>query len=886
VVTETLPPQQRAELPSRWEPASVEAQLYQRWVDAGYFTGDPDSGKPPFCIVIPPPNVTGSLHLGHAMDHTLIDILTRRRRMQGYDALWLPGMDHAGIATQNVVERQLAAEGKTRHDLGREEFVEKVWAWKAESGGTILGQMRRLGDGVDWSRERFTLDEGLSRAVQTIFKRLFDDELIYRAERIINWCPRCRTALSDIEVDHHDDEGELVSIRYGDGADAIVVATTRVETMLGDTGVAVHPGDERYAHLVGTEIELPIVGRRIPVVADEHVDPSFGTGAVKVTPAHDPNDFEIGRRHDLAMPSVMDEGAVIANTGTRFDGVDRFAAREAVREELRAQGRIVAEKRPYVHSVGHCSRCDTVVEPRLSKQWFVKVEPLARAAGDAVRDGRVTVHPKELEKRYFDWVDNMHDWTISRQLWWGHRIPVWYGPNGAVRCVGPDEQPPSEAEGWTRDPDVLDTWFSSGLWPFSTLGWPDDTADLRHYYPTSVLVTGYDILFFWVARMMMLGLYAMDGQPPFEHVFLHGLIRDQFGKKMSKSRGNTIDPLALMDSYGADALRFTLARGSNPGSDMSLSAEWVAGSRNFGTKLWNAARFALANGADVDGEIDPAQLTDADRWILDRVGSVTAEVDALLEDFQFAKATELLYHFTWDEFCDWYLELAKVQIGQPGDDDTARAATTRAVLGNTLDVLLRLLHPIMPFLTETLWTALTGGESLVVASWPRLTAQAGTGPDRAVAERMAAVQKLVTEVRRFRADQGLRPGQWVPARLVGADSAGLGDQLPAVRALARLGAVEDGFTPTATVEVGLVAGAVRVELDTSGTIDVAAERARLTKDRAAAEKELAGTRAKLGNPKFTERAPADVVAGIEARQQTALADLERIRAALAALPER
>jgi valyl-tRNA synthetase len=684
-------------------------------------------------------------------------------------------------------------------------------------------------------------------------------------------------------VDHHDDDGELVSIRYGDGDRSIVVATTRVETMLGDTGVAVHPDDERYAHLVGTEIELPIVGRRIPVVADEHVDPAFGTGAVKVTPAHDPNDFEIGRRHDLAMPSIMDEGAVIANSGTRFDGLDRFAAREAVREELRAQGRIVAEKRPYSHSVGHCSRCDTVVEPRLSKQWFVKVEPLARAAGDAVRDGRTQVHPKELEKRYFDWVDNMHDWTISRQLWWGHRIPVWYGPDGAVRCVGPDEQPPGE--GWTQDPDVLDTWFSSGLWPFSTLGWPDDTADLRHYYPTSVLVTGYDILFFWVARMMMLGLYAMDGTPPFEHVFLHGLIRDQFGKKMSKSRGNTIDPLALMDTYGADALRFTLARGSNPGSDMSLSEEWVAGSRNFGTKLWNAARFALANGADPDGHIDPAQLTDADRWILDRVAAVTAEVDALLEDFQFAKATELLYHFTWDEFCDWYLELAKVQIGQSADGNTARAETTRAVLGNTLDVLLRLLHPIMPFLTETLWTALTGEESLVVASWPRLTEQAGSGPDTAVAERIAAVQKLVTEVRRFRADQGLRPGQWVPARLAGADSAGLGDQLDAVRALARLGAVEDGFTPTATVEVGLAAGPVRVELDTSGTIDLAAERARLTKDLAVAEKELSGTEAKLGNPKFTERAPADVVAGIAARREAAVADIERIRAALTAIPE-
>jgi valyl-tRNA synthetase len=684
-------------LPARWEPGEVEQRLYERWVAAGYFTGAPAGGKPAFCVVIPPPNVTGSLHLGQALNHTLIDILTRRRRMQGYDALWLPGIDHAGIATQNVVERQLAAEGKTRHDLGRERFVDKVWEWKRESGGAILGQTRRLGDGVDWSRERFTLDAGLSRAVQTMFKRLFDDDLIYRAKRIINWCPRCHTALSDIEVDHHEDQGELIWLRYGNGEDSVVVATTRVETMLGDTGVAVHPDDERYAHLVGREIKLPIVGRMIPVVADAHVDPGFGTGAVKVTPAHDPNDFEIGRRHSLPMPSIMDQRAVISTTGTCFDEMDRFAAREAVGEELRAQGRVVASKRPYLHSVGHCSRCDTVVEPRLSMQWFVRVEPLARAAGDAVRDGRVTLHPKELEKRYFDWVEDMHDWTISRQLRWGHRIPIWYGPDGEVRCVGPDEQPPNEADGWRQDQDVLDTWFSSGLWPFSTLGWPQDTAELRHYYPTAVLVTAYDILFFWVARMMMFGLYAMEGQPPFEHVFLHGLIRDQHGKKMSKSRGNTIDPLALIEGYGADALRLTIARGANPGADMALSEAWVAGSRNFSTKLWNATRFALAHGADPHGEIDPVLLTDADRWIRDRIAAVNTEVDALLEGFQFAKATELLYHFTWDEFCDWYLELAKVQLSE----SPQRAANTRAVLGTVLDVLLRLLHPVMPFITES-----------------------------------------------------------------------------------------------------------------------------------------------------------------------------------------
>ncbi|WP_233159722.1 valine--tRNA ligase [Pseudonocardia sp. MH-G8] len=880
-MTDTLPPR-TADLPAQWNPGEVEGVLYERWVERGYFEADAESNRPPFCIVIPPPNVTGSLHLGHAMDHTLIDILTRRRRMQGYDALWLPGMDHAGIATQNVVERRLAAEGRSRHDLGREAFVDEVWKWKAESGGAILGQMRRLGDGVDWSRERFTLDEGLSKAVQTIFKRLYDDELVYRAERIINWCPRCRTALSDIEVDHHDDEGELVSIRYGDGDDSVVVATTRVETMLGDTGIAVHPDDERYAHLVGREIELPIVGRKIRVVADEHVDPEFGTGAVKVTPAHDPNDFEIGRRHDLPMPSIMDEGAVIAGSGTRFDGMDRFAAREAVREELRAQGRIVAEKRPYVHAVGHCSRCDTVVEPRLSLQWFVKVAPLAQAAGDAVRDGRTTIHPKEQEKRYFDWVDNMHDWTISRQLWWGHRIPVWYGPAGEVVCVGPDEEPPS-GEGWRQDEDVLDTWFSSGLWPISTLGWPDaDAADLRRYYPTSVLVTGYDILFFWVVRMMLFGLYAMDGKPPFEHVYLHGLIRDQFGKKMSKSKGNTMDPLELIDSYGADAVRFTIARGANPGADMALSEEWVAGSRNFGTKLWNATRLALANGASPDLDLPAdADRTDADRWILGRLAEVSEQTDALLEDFQFAKATEGLYHFTWDELCDWYLELAKVQLR-----DEATAAGTRAVLGHVLDSLLRLLHPISPFVTEALWTALTGRESVVVAPWPM---GAGAPVDAAANGRLADVQKLITEVRRFRTEQGLPDSRRVATRVEGLDAAGLGEQGPggagaALRALARLDDAGEGFAPTATLDVLLSGGKVHVEIDTSGAIDVAAERARLGRDLATAQKELDQADKKLGNPKFLEKAPADVVDGIRGRREAAVAEIERVTGRLAALP--
>ncbi len=864
------------DLPTQYQPKDVEGPLYERWVERGYFTVDPASDRPPFCIVIPPPNVTGSLHLGHALDHTTIDILTRRRRMQGYESLWVPGMDHAGIATQNVVERALAEEGLSRHDLGREAFVERVWQWKEEYGGRILGQMRRLGDGVDWTRERFTMDEGLSRAVQTIFKRLYDDGLIYRAERIINWCPRCQTALSDIEVEHSEDAGELVELVYGECDASVVVATTRVETMLGDTAVAVHPDDERYTSLVGTELELPITGRRIPVVADSHVDPSFGTGAVKVTPAHDPNDFAIAQRHGLPMPSVMTPDATITGTGTRFDGMDRLEAREAVREELRAQGRVRQEKRPYLHSVGHCSRCDTIVEPRLSLQWWVGVAPLAKAAGDAVRDGRTRIHPPELAKRYFDWVDGMHDWTISRQLWWGHRIPVWYGPEGQVVCVGPDQQPPSEP-GWTQDPDVLDTWFSSALWPFSTLGWPDDTPDLRRFYPTSVLVTGYDILFFWVVRMMMFGLYAMDGRQPFDVVALHGLVRDKHGKKMSKSRGNVVDPLEWMDRYGSDALRFSLARGANPGADQAINEEWVQGARNFCNKLWNATRFAMMNGARVGDLPAVERLSAADRWVLSRLHRTIAEVDAYYEDFEFAKATDALYHFAWDQFCDWYVELAKPSLDRGGE----QAETTRLVLGHVLDQLLRLLHPVSPFVTESLWTALTGGESLVVAAWPQPDP---SRHDEAAEADIEAVQRLVTEVRRFRSDQGLKPAQRVAARMVGIDATPVAAHEDALRFLTRLTPAADGFSPTASLAVPLRGVTVSVELDLSGAIDVAAERKRLEKDLARASKEVADAEAKLGNPDFLGKAPAPVVEKIRGRLASAQADVERIGRQLDDLP--
>ncbi|QMU67121.1 valine--tRNA ligase [Streptacidiphilus sp. P02-A3a] len=858
------------DLPTQYAPTEVEGKLYESWVERGYFEADAGSEKPPYVVVIPPPNVTGSLHLGHAFEHTLIDALTRRKRMQGFETLWQPGMDHAGIATQNVVERELAKEGKSRHDLGREAFVERVWQWKAESGGQIAGQMRRLGDGVAWNRDRFTMDEGLSAAVQTIFKKLYDDELIYRAERIINWCPRCLTAISDIEVDYQEDDGELVSIRYGDGEESAVVATTRAETLLGDTAVAVHPDDERYAGLIGKQIRLPLTDRSIPVVADEHVDPQFGTGAVKVTPAHDPNDFAIGQRHDLPMLSVLDERGVITAHGP-FEGLDRFEARSAIVAALRADGRIVAEKRPYVHSVGHCSRCKTTLEPRLSMQWWVKVEPLAKAAGDAVRDGSVSIHPREMEKRYFDWVDNLHDWCISRQLWWGHRIPVWYGPQGETVCVGPGEEPPT-GEGWTQDTDVLDTWFSSGLWPFSTMGWPETTEDLSRFYPNSVLVTGYDLLFFWIARMMMFGLYAMDGQPPFREIVLHGMVRDEHGKKMSKSFGNTVNPLDWMDKYGSDAVRFTLAKGANPGTDVPIGEDWVQASRNFANKIWNATRFALMNGATTEGDMpSPDRLSATDRWILSRLNTVLAETDAFYDDYQFAKLSDVLYHFAWDEVFDWYVELSKTAFFAGGD----QAAVSGRVLGEVLDVTLRLLHPIMPFVTETLWTTLTGGESVVIADWP---IDSGFR-DLAAEQEIAVLQQVITEVRRFRADQGLQPAQKVPAQLDLAGTA-LAPHEAAIRQLLRLLPPGDVFSATATLPV---AGAT-VALDLSGVIDLDAERRRLTKDLTAAESEKRQALAKLGNEAFLAKAPDAVVDKIRGRLAKAEQDITRLQGQLENLP--
>jgi valyl-tRNA synthetase len=872
----TAPSRPVIELPPQYDPSVVEAPGYQRWLDADAFTaGRPDrADRPPFSLVIPPPNVTGSLHVGHAFEHVLMDALTRRKRMQQYDVLWLPGMDHAGIATQNAVERALAKEQLSRHDLGREAFVERVWKWKAEYGGQILGQMRRLGDGVDWSRERFTMDEGLTRAVRTVFKRLYDQDLIYRAERIINWCPRDRTALSDIEVDHREIEGELVTVQYG----PLTVATTRAETMLGDTAVAVHPDDERYRHLIGTMVPLPLTGRMIPVVADDHVDPSFGSGAVKVTPAHDPNDFEIGQRHGLPSITVLDELGNVTAHGP-FQGLDRFEARPAVVEALRAEGLIVAEKRPYLHSVGHCSRCGTVVEPRLSLQWFVRVGPLAKRAGDAVRAGETQFVPPEMAARYFSWVDNMHDWCVSRQLWWGHRIPVWYGPDGETVVPGPDEEPPA-GPGWVQDEDVLDTWFSSALWPASTLGWPDVTPDFERYYPTSVLITGYDIIFFWVARMMMFCTFIAP-EVPFRQVMVHGLVRDARGRKMSKSAGNGIDPLELIDAYGTDAVRWTLARAANPGGDVPLSEEWVQGSRNFVNKLWNATRFALMNGADPALPLEDTALTVADRWILSRLAEVTAEVDALYEAFEFGKACDALFHFAWDELFDWYVELAKV----PLRGDEPDADRTRAVLGRCLDTVLRLLHPVVPFVTDELWRSLNGytdsdTQTLALAEWP---AEPGRRDPAAAAE-LTRLQELVVELRRFRTQQGIASRRKLGAVLLAGDAeaeAFAAAWLPQLASLADL-----------TIQVGadapegwetLTAGGMSVALDLLGSIDIGAERARVTRALEAAAKEITQTSDKLANKGFLAKAPENVVAVIRRRHETAVADHALLNARLARL---
>ncbi|MGI6125438.1 MAG: valine--tRNA ligase, partial [Planifilum sp.] len=712
----------RTELPSAYDPRRTEEKWYDYWLEGGFFKAGKDPSKPPFTIVIPPPNVTGNLHIGHALNNTLQDILIRWKRMQGYDALWLPGMDHAGIATQSRVEAKLREEGISRHDLGREKFLEKVWEWKEHYAGVIREQWRKMGVSVDYSRERFTMDEGLSRAVREVFVRLYEKGLIYRGKYIINWDPEARTALSDIEVIHKEVPGKLYHLRYPlkDGSGHVQIATTRPETMLADTAVAVHPEDDRYKHLVGKTVILPIIGREIPIVADEYVDPEFGSGALKVTPAHDPNDFEIGVRHDLPQILVMDEEGRMNENAGPYKGLDRFECRKRIVKDLEEAG-VLVKIEDHVHSVGHSERSGAVVEPILSTQWFVKMKPLAEQAIADTKSGKgVRFVPERFEKIYLHWIENVRDWCISRQLWWGHRIPAWHcGDCGEITVSRktPERCAHCGSASLEQDPDVLDTWFSSALWPFSTMGWPEDTEDLRRYYPTDVLVTGYDIIYFWVARMIFTAL-EFTGKKPFKEVLITGIVRDAEGRKMSKSLGNGVDPLEVIEKYGTDAMRFMLSTGCTPGNDQRFRWERVESARNFANKIWNASRFALMHLAEARAE-DLAltgSLTVSDRWILHRLNETIAEVTRHLNRYDFGEAGRVLYHFIWDEFCDWYIEFSKLSLY--GEDEEAKRVT-RAVLCHVLDRALRLLHPFMPFITEEIWQKLPGtGPSITVAEWP------------------------------------------------------------------------------------------------------------------------------------------------------------------------
>ncbi|MGF1666233.1 MAG: valine--tRNA ligase [Acidimicrobiia bacterium] len=857
-----------------YEPSQIEARWYDRWESAGVFRPEYRPDGEPFCVVIPPPNVTGSLHMGHALNHAIHDVIIRRKRMQGYAALWIPGTDHAGIATQNVVERELAVEGLTRHDLGRDAFVEQVWEWKRKYGARITTQIRRMGSSCDWTRERFTLDEGLSKAVREVFVSLHEQNLLYRGNRIINWCPRCGTALSDIEVEYQDESGTLTHVTYpfADGPGGVTVATTRPETMLGDTGVAVHPDDERYTDAIGRMLRLPLMDRLIPVVADDAVEPEFGTGAVKVTPAHDPTDFEIGQRHGLDSIVVLDGDARVTAAGGRFAGMDRFDARTAVTAALEAEGALVAVEQ-HQHSVGHCYRCSTVVEPWLSDQWFVSVTELARPAIEAVRDGRNEFIPNRWEKSYFHWMENLRDWTISRQIWWGHRIPAWYCPDGHISVT---RQDPTSCTGCgstelRQDEDVLDTWFSSALWPFSTLGWPEQTDDLDRFYPNAVLITGFDIIYFWVARMMKMGLHFMDAVP-FHQTIIHGLVRDAEGHKMSKSRGNTIDPLDVAEEYGADPLRLALIQAANPGQDVPLDMEWVAGARRFGNKLWNAARFVLrsveAGTVPASGGY-PATPGPADEWILARLGEVAARFDVLCDQYRFSDAFGLLYNFAWSEVFDWYLEMSKTTLATDGAD------ATRATLGVVLRDLLKLFHPAIPYLTEELWSHLVDDGLLAGSDWPQV-------PSYQAPEVMGDLQDLIAGIRRFRAEQGLAPRRSLDLALFDPD----GRVEPwAERLLSDLAAVaiERAESEREQGHTRVVAGSLQGFIPLEGVIDLDAERARLDKAIAEAEADHAKAAGKLGNASFVDRAPADVVEK-ERRKQTEAAELlETLRTQRAAL---
>lgn len=861
-------------LDKSYDPHQVEEKWYRVWMERNYFRADEHSTDPAYSIVIPPPNVTGVLHIGHALNNTLQDILIRFKRMGGYNVLWMPGTDHAGIATQNVVERQLMEEGLDRHVLGREKFIERVWRWKEQSGGTIITQLKKLGASCDWSRERFTMDEGLSEAVREVFIRLYQEGLIYRSHYIINWCPRCQTALSDLEVEHHEIAGKLYHLRYPfpEGNRFAVVATTRPETMLGDTAVAVHPEDERYQKDIGKKVVLPVLGREIPVIADPYVDREFGTGCLKITPAHDFNDFEIGLKHGLEQIKVIDEEGRMSEHAGPYRGLDRFECRERIVEDFKREG-VLIKIEDYHHKVGHCYRCKTIVEPNLSLQWFVRTKPLAQAALEAVRTGRTRIVPELWEKTYYEWMENIKDWCISRQIWWGHRIPAWYceacgemivskqEPHSCSRC---------QSNRLRQETDVLDTWFSSALWPFSTMGWPEETAELKMFYPTSALVTGFDILFFWVARMMMMGLKFM-GDVPFKDVYIHGLVRDEKGEKYSKTRGNVVDPLELIERFGADALRFTLAALTMPGSDLKLSESRTEGYRHFANKIWNASRFVLMNLEtwipDGNGpRRSPEEFSLPDRWIRRRLNETIRSVRKGLEEYKFNEACHVLYQFIWHEFCDWYLEMSKLYLYREGDQK--RQHLTRETLAEILDATLRLLHPIMPFMTEEIWQQLpqrTGNESIMVAPFPVADQRYD---DSGVEDEMAWIIEVINGLRNIRGEMNIPPSEQISV-LIHAKNASaekrLQEHQPFIQFLAQVKQLAIGTDiekPPYSAYAIVQDGEIFVPMDRARMEE---EAKRLQKEVLKIEKESVFVMKKLSNEQFLSKAPPEVVQDVKGK---------------------
>ncbi len=862
------------ELAKAYEPKEVEDRIYDFWMQGKYFHAEVDPKKKPYTIVIPPPNITGQLHLGHAMDETLQDTLIRWRRMQGYSALWLPGTDHASIATEAKIVEAMRKEGISKEDLGREKFLERAWAWKDQYGGRIVEQLKKLGSSCDWDRLRFTMDEGCNKAVNHVFKKLYDKGLIYRGERIINWCPHCRTSISDAEVEFEEKEGSFWHLRYplADGTGYIELATTRPETMLGDTAVAVHPDDERYKALVGKTVILPLVNKEIPIIADTYVEQDFGTGVVKITPAHDPNDFEVGLRHNLPVINIMDDGGVINENGGKYAGMPALEARKQIVQDLDAGGYLIKIE-PIKHNVGTCYRCGTIVEPRVSTQWFVKMEPLAKPAVDVVKNGEIRFIPDRMDKIYYNWMENIKDWCISRQLWWGHQIPAWYCECGEtiVSETEPTVCPKCGGTHLKRDEDTLDTWFSSALWPFSTLGWPEKTPELEYFYPTDTLVTGYDIIFFWVARMIFSGLEHM-GEIPFKTVFFHGLIRDAQGRKMSKSLGNGVDPLDIIAEYGADALRFTLVTGNSPGNDMRFSTEKVAASRNFANKIWNAARFILMNveGKDIACAL-PEKLYTSDKWILNRFNSVTAAVTENLEKFELGMAVSKLYDFIWDDFCDWYIELAKIRMN---GEDAESADSARRVLVWVMSNTLKLLHPFMPYITEEIWQTLPhDGEALIVAKWPEYDANLAFPAEAASMEKVMAV---IRAIRVRRNEMNVPPSKKAHIYIETAQPAPYAEGSEFIARLAYGSAVEIGESFAVEGAVTAVTDDAKALLPMDDLVDKAAEVARLTKELQNAQKQLDNVNAKLANEKFTSKAPQNVIDGVKANGEKLTAKIRLI----------